>query len=342
MAATNINRVIITGNLTVRPRAALPAERHVRVQAARRLQHAPQGQRHGRVGRQAQLLRRHRLGRAGRELRPLPVQGPPGRGRRSPRVARVGVARRARSARRSTSSPTRCSSSAAATTTAAAAAATASRRAPTSPSTRTTSPPRPAGGGGGVARRRPPTTTSRSRPHARGACRGPTPDSRASATRRPVRAQSCHNGRSAPPVRGASVRPLTAHDARIEQHDALPEARISPPWRSSATVQARATARQEGRPRQRPAQALPVLQGQDRAGRLQGRRRRCAASSPSAARSARAASPAPAAATRARSPARSSAPASSRCCPTSPRRATSDGDRGGRGRDRDRDRDRER
>src|SRR3954451_17208131 len=41
----------------------------------------------------------------------------------------------------------------------------------------------------------------------------------------------------------------------------------------AAQPQARSTARhQEGRPRQRPAQAVPVLQGQDRARRLQGRR----------------------------------------------------------------------
>ena len=37
-------------------------------------------------------------------------------------------------------------------------------------------------------------------------------------------------------------------------------------------AQARTAARQEGRARLRPAQVLPVLQGQDRAGRLQGRR----------------------------------------------------------------------
>ena len=36
MAATNINRVVITGNLTARPRASLAAQRHLRLQAARR------------------------------------------------------------------------------------------------------------------------------------------------------------------------------------------------------------------------------------------------------------------------------------------------------------------
>ena len=43
-----------------------------------------------RMGRQAQLLRRDRLGRAGRELRPVPREGPPRGGRRPPRLARVG------------------------------------------------------------------------------------------------------------------------------------------------------------------------------------------------------------------------------------------------------------
>ena len=90
MAATNINRVDHHRQPHRRSRAALAAERHLGLQAARRVQHAPQGQLDRRVGRQAQLLRRHRVGRAGRELRPLPLQGPPGRGRRPPRVARVG------------------------------------------------------------------------------------------------------------------------------------------------------------------------------------------------------------------------------------------------------------
>ena len=62
----------------------------VGLQPAHRRQHPPQGRRDRRVGGQAQLLRRHRVGRAGRELRPVPVEGPPGRGRRPPRVARVG------------------------------------------------------------------------------------------------------------------------------------------------------------------------------------------------------------------------------------------------------------
>ncbi len=40
VAATNINRVVLTGNLTARPRAALAPERHLGLQAARRVQHA--------------------------------------------------------------------------------------------------------------------------------------------------------------------------------------------------------------------------------------------------------------------------------------------------------------
>ena len=46
------------------------------------------------MGRQAELLRRHRLGQPGRELRAVPLEGPPGRDRRAPRVARVGRDRR--------------------------------------------------------------------------------------------------------------------------------------------------------------------------------------------------------------------------------------------------------
>ena len=87
-------------------------------------------------------------------------------------------------------------------------------------------------------------------------------------------------------------------------------------WQSTRSRQAGAPARQEGRARQRPAQAMPALPRQGRAGRLQGRRHRCASSSPRRARSARGGSPAPAGATRSRSPAPSSARASWRCCRT--------------------------
>ncbi len=87
MSATNINRVVLTGNLTRDPELRSTAVRHRGLQPADRVQHAPQDQR--RVGRQAQLLQRHRLGRPGRELRPLPVQGPAGRDRRPPGLARM-------------------------------------------------------------------------------------------------------------------------------------------------------------------------------------------------------------------------------------------------------------
>ena len=103
--------------------------------------------------------------------------------------------------------------------------------------------------------------------------------------------------------------------------------------------QADPPAGQEGRPRQRPAQALPVLQGQDRAGRLQGHRRRCAGSSPSAARSARGGSPAPAAGTRAsrdRRQARARARAAARTPPSRATSATAAAAAGARPRPRDR------
>ena len=72
-----------------RPRVALDAERNavcsLRVACNTRRKDGAG------VGRQAQLLQRHRLGRAGRKRRPAPLQGPPGRDRRSPGVARVGA-----------------------------------------------------------------------------------------------------------------------------------------------------------------------------------------------------------------------------------------------------------
>ena len=58
------------------PRAAAHAERDGRLQAPHRREHAPEGPRHRRVGREAELLRRHRLGQPGRELRAVPLQGP--------------------------------------------------------------------------------------------------------------------------------------------------------------------------------------------------------------------------------------------------------------------------
>ena len=114
MAASNINRVVLTGNLTRDPELRSTPVRHRGLQPADRVQHAPQDQRR-RVGRQAQLLQRHRLGRPGRELRPLPHQGPPGRDRRPPGLARMDR-RTTPSARPSRSSPTPSSSSPAART----------------------------------------------------------------------------------------------------------------------------------------------------------------------------------------------------------------------------------
>ena len=77
MAATNINRVVLTGNLTRDPELRSTPSGTSVCSLRDRLQHAPQG-RVRPVGRQAQLLRRDRLGRAGRELRPVPLEGPPG------------------------------------------------------------------------------------------------------------------------------------------------------------------------------------------------------------------------------------------------------------------------
>ena len=303
MAATNINRVIITGNLTADPELrSLPSGTSVcKLRVA--VQHAPQGQLDRRVGRQAQLLRRHRLGRPGRELRPLPVQGPPRRDRRPPRVARVGGPGGQASARPSTSSPTPSSSSAArATTPAAATAARLHARARTSRSTRATSPPRRGRrpGRSRPGRRRHPVL---GRSGAGGAAattgaprRRSRPDPRPDALQLPMGAVA----RGVPHARASDVVPRGIRGLRGK----------------AAQPQADAPAGQEGRPRQRPAQALPVLQGQDRAGRLQGHRDAAplhlrARQDPLAPHHA-----APAAATRTRSPRRSSARASSRCCRT--------------------------
>ena len=120
MAASNINRVTRHREPHEGPGAPLHPQRDVHLQASDRRQHAPQGP-SGPVGRQAQLLRRHGLGPAGRELRHLPPEGPPGRHRRPPRVARVGRHRRLRQAPGRRDRRRHASSSwAAATTTAAA------------------------------------------------------------------------------------------------------------------------------------------------------------------------------------------------------------------------------
>ena len=76
MAATNINRVVMTGNLTRDPELrSLPSGMSVCS-----LRIACNTRRKGslrRVGGQAQLLRRHGLGRAGRELRRYLAKGRP-------------------------------------------------------------------------------------------------------------------------------------------------------------------------------------------------------------------------------------------------------------------------
>ena len=88
VAATNINRVVLTGNLTRDPELrSLPSG--MSVCSLRIASNTRRKDQSGRVGGQAELLRRDRLGRPGRELRALPLQGPPGRARRPPRVARV-------------------------------------------------------------------------------------------------------------------------------------------------------------------------------------------------------------------------------------------------------------
>ena len=154
MAATNINRVVLTGNLTRDPELRSTVERHVRLLAAGRLQHPPQGPVDRRVGGQAQLLRRHGLGRPGRELRALPREGPPGGDRRPPRVARVDTPEGNK--RQAVDIIADAVQFLGGRDDGAAAAATASRRGPTSRPTRATSrpPARPPAGGGGAQRRR--------------------------------------------------------------------------------------------------------------------------------------------------------------------------------------------
>ena len=86
----NINRVVLVGNLTRDPELRHTPSGTAVCGLRHRGQHAPQGRRDRSVDREAELLRHHRLGPAGRELRAVPREGPPGRDRRPPRVARVG------------------------------------------------------------------------------------------------------------------------------------------------------------------------------------------------------------------------------------------------------------
>ena len=85
----NINRVVLTGNLTADPEVR-PTPGGTPVARLRPGGQHPPAERFDRsVGGEAQLLRRHRVGSPGRELWPLPVQGTVGRGRRPARVAGV-------------------------------------------------------------------------------------------------------------------------------------------------------------------------------------------------------------------------------------------------------------
>ena len=96
VAASNVNVVVITGNLTRDPElrstggGTSVCELRVAVNSRRK---------DGQTGEwvdKPNYFDVDRLGRAGRELRQLPLQGPPGGGRRAPRLARVGGQRRQR------------------------------------------------------------------------------------------------------------------------------------------------------------------------------------------------------------------------------------------------------
>ena len=169
--AANINRVVLVGNLTKDPELRHTPRRYAGLQPAHRGEQ-PAARRVGQLGRQAELLQRLRLRQPGRELRAVPLEGPPRRDRRPARLARVGgEGRRRASARPSRSSPTASSSSAAAATATAAAAATSSCRRARAPRRAPTSRPRP-------------TTTSRSR---RGMAQREESAAAAEAARRPCR-----------------------------------------------------------------------------------------------------------------------------------------------------------
>ena len=112
----NINRVVLVGNLTRDPELRhTPSGMAVctlRLAVNTRRKDAADR----RVGREAELLRRHRLGQPGRELRAVPREGPAGRRSTAGSSGASGRRRTAPSARRSRSSPTASSSSAAAAT----------------------------------------------------------------------------------------------------------------------------------------------------------------------------------------------------------------------------------
>ncbi len=116
MAATNINRVVMTGNLTADPELrSLPSGTSVcklRIACNTRRKNGSTGEWEDKPNYFDVTV----WGAQGENCRPLPLQGPPRGDRRTPRVARVGDPGRAASARQSISLPTRCSSWARATT----------------------------------------------------------------------------------------------------------------------------------------------------------------------------------------------------------------------------------
>ena len=146
----NINSVVLVGNLTRDPELRHTPSGTAVCSLRLAVNIAAQGRGDRPVGRQAELLRHHRLGPAGRELRAVPRQGPPGGRRRAGSSGASGRRRTARSARRSRSSPTTSSSSAAAPTARAAASSCPGGAAARPGRRRLPAPPRP-------------TTTSRSR-----------------------------------------------------------------------------------------------------------------------------------------------------------------------------------
>jgi pyruvate-formate lyase-activating enzyme len=85
----NVNRVVLTGNLTADPelRPTLSGTPVARLRSGG--QHPPAEQLDRRMGGEAQLLRRDGVGSAGRELRALPMEGTAGRGRWPAGVAGV-------------------------------------------------------------------------------------------------------------------------------------------------------------------------------------------------------------------------------------------------------------
>ena len=262
MAATNINRVIITGNLTSDPELrSLPSGTSVcklRVACNTRRKDNSTGEWVDKPNYFDVTV----WGAQGENCGPLPLEGPSRRDRRAPRVARVGgqgrqqapVRRHHRRRRAVPRRPRR----------------RAGRRrrrlhaALRHPRRHGRLRRRAGRQRRRAARPRRRTTTSRSRPRRpagpRRPRRRPASAGRRSSRRRAyrgVRTEAATMAGRAPP--GARRTAQTTAQQRRNFHVA--KQRIS---------QAGPPAGQEGRGRQRPPQALPVLQGQDRAGRLQG------------------------------------------------------------------------